>query len=340
MLVSLPTSTVVRRANKRNEIVEGLANDMTGQAKTLAHQGDANAPNNREEPRKVFAALPPDASSELKKNTIYLDDPSLVWPNVILQRHKNVQELFNRFYPQILYGCGDLNCRTRTCRSRRERISKGPFRPYTHLSACALANYLILQDDPESYFCPNNPSHRSHVRDQDDLRTISVEEYNGVSQIYLQPPKRKDQKSFTQFLYDTLPWKLFQDIRIADGFSQWAPWRNQHEQRTQYDESHNSHVTSCHSGDLNGEIQPQSAEDLQHDLENMNATQTILSPQMLHQLFGMDHTDKAIERIDNEEFPRHTSGLNSTLPKKVRTWGQMKSWAVENALDIPQELLI
>lgn len=75
--------------------------------------------------------------------------------------------------------------------------------------------------------------------------------------------------------------------------------------------------------------------DIQQD-----ATQTVLSPQMLHQLFGMDRTDNATDRIDNEEFPRHTSGLNSTLPKEVRTWGQMKSWAVENALDTPQELLI
>lgn len=96
MLVSLPTLTAVRCANERTETVEGLTGDMAGQVETLAPQEDADAPNNREEPRKVFAALPPNASPELKKNTIYLDDPSLVWPNVVLQRHKDVQELFNR----------------------------------------------------------------------------------------------------------------------------------------------------------------------------------------------------------------------------------------------------
>ncbi|KAL9610077.1 MAG: hypothetical protein Q9167_005185 [Letrouitia subvulpina] len=239
---------------------------MTGQVEAPAPQADAGATNNQEEPRKVFAALPPNASSELIKNTIYLDDPTLVWPNVILQRHKNVQELFNRFLSQIRFGCGDPNCRTRTCRSRQERVSKGPFRPYTHLSACALANYLISQDDPESYLCQN-----TEVRNQDDLlRTITVEEHNGVSRIHSQPAEPKDPKSFTQNLYDSLPWKLFLGMRIADGFSQWAPWRNQHEQRVQDDDSHNSHVTSsCDPSDLNRESQPQSAEDLQQKSEDI-----------------------------------------------------------------------
>lgn len=69
---------------------------MAEQAETLAPQEDADASNNQEEPCKVFAALPPNASSELKKITKNIDTPSLVWPNVVLQRHRDVQELFNR----------------------------------------------------------------------------------------------------------------------------------------------------------------------------------------------------------------------------------------------------
>ena len=59
-----------------------------------------------------------------------------------------------RYYRQILYGCTNPRCETPTCLSRQKRISKGPFRPYTVLSARALATHLASQDHPERGLCP------------------------------------------------------------------------------------------------------------------------------------------------------------------------------------------
>lgn len=60
-----------------------------------------------------------------------------------------------RYYQQILYGCTNSRCETPTCLSRQKRISKGPFRPYTVLSARALATHLASQDHPERGLCPH-----------------------------------------------------------------------------------------------------------------------------------------------------------------------------------------
>ena len=59
-----------------------------------------------------------------------------------------------RYYQQILYGCTNPRCETPTCLSRQKRTSKGPFRPYTVLSARALATHLASQDHPERGLCP------------------------------------------------------------------------------------------------------------------------------------------------------------------------------------------
>ena len=110
----------------------------------------------------------------LANDTISLRDPGIVWPNRSFERRKMFQNIQNqyvysenlrrllrsniivgaRYYQQILYGCTNFRCETPTCLSRQKRVSKGPFRPYTVLSARALATHLASQDHPERGLCP------------------------------------------------------------------------------------------------------------------------------------------------------------------------------------------
>lgn len=63
----------------------------------------------------------------------------------------------NRYKAQLLHGCDDPGCRTSTCASHRRRLSEGPYRRYTELSARTLACYLASLDDPETGLCLNVP---------------------------------------------------------------------------------------------------------------------------------------------------------------------------------------
>ena len=63
----------------------------------------------------------------------------------------------NRYKHQILYGCQEPNCRTPTCLSCQRRVSEGPFRKYTELSARTLACYLASLDNAENGLCRNAP---------------------------------------------------------------------------------------------------------------------------------------------------------------------------------------
>ncbi len=114
----------------------------------------------------------------LTNDTIYLRDPRIAWPNRSFERRKIFQNIQNqyvyceilrqslrsniivgaRYYRQILYGCTNPRCETPSCLSRQKRISKGPFRPYTVLSARALATHLASQDHPERGLCPYEKS--------------------------------------------------------------------------------------------------------------------------------------------------------------------------------------
>jgi hypothetical protein len=62
-----------------------------------------------------------------------------------------------RYKAQLLHGCDDPGCRTSTCASHRRRLSEGPYRRYTELSARTLACYLASLDDPETGLCLNVP---------------------------------------------------------------------------------------------------------------------------------------------------------------------------------------
>jgi hypothetical protein len=62
-----------------------------------------------------------------------------------------------RYKRQILYGCQESNCRTPTCLSYQKRVTEGPFRRYTELSARTLACYLASLDNAENGLCRNAP---------------------------------------------------------------------------------------------------------------------------------------------------------------------------------------
>ena len=63
-------------------------------------------------------------------------------------------ELSGRYNTQLLYGCSNPKCKTKTCFTYRRQTSTAPFRPYTVLSARALATFLASQDHPEKGLCP------------------------------------------------------------------------------------------------------------------------------------------------------------------------------------------
>ena len=74
---------------------------------------------------------------------------------MILPNETDMRLRYNR---QILYGCINPHCETPTCLSRQKRVAKGPFRPYTVLSAQSLATFLASQDHPEKGLCPHQPA--------------------------------------------------------------------------------------------------------------------------------------------------------------------------------------
>ncbi|CAI7581667.1 unnamed protein product [Penicillium palitans] len=101
--------------------------------------------------------LPPNAPDALIKNTIEVSDPSRVLPRYRDDRRRKFNGLVRRYKAQLLHGCDDPGCRTSTCASHRRRLSEGPYRRYTELSARTLACYLASLDDPETGLCLNVP---------------------------------------------------------------------------------------------------------------------------------------------------------------------------------------
>jgi len=57
--------------------------------------------------------------------------------------------------------------------SRQRRVSRGPFRRFTVLSARSLATFLASQDNPEKGLCPYEPNATSEPRHSDPLATQS-----------------------------------------------------------------------------------------------------------------------------------------------------------------------
>ncbi|KAJ5380972.1 uncharacterized protein N7496_003400 [Penicillium cataractarum] len=107
--------------------------------------------------------IPPNAPEVIVQNTVEVTDPSRVLPWYRDERRRRFNILVRRYKNQLLHGCDDPGCRTPTCASRRRRVSEGPYRRYTELSARTLACYLASQDDPESGLCCNNPRYSSDM---------------------------------------------------------------------------------------------------------------------------------------------------------------------------------
>ncbi|KAJ6188336.1 hypothetical protein N7519_003244 [Penicillium mononematosum] len=101
--------------------------------------------------------LPPNAPDALAQNTTEVSDPSKVLPQYRDDRRRKFNGLVRRYKAQLLHGCDDPGCRTSTCASHRRRLSEGPYRRYTELSARTLACYLASLDDPETGLCLNVP---------------------------------------------------------------------------------------------------------------------------------------------------------------------------------------
>ncbi|KAJ5923179.1 hypothetical protein N7454_008424 [Penicillium verhagenii] len=129
------------------------------------------------------AKLPPNAPEVILQNTIEVSDSSRVLPWYRDERRRRFNTLVRRYKNQLLYGCEDPGCRTPTCASRRRRVSEGPYRRYTDLSARTLACYLASLDDAESGICCNIPKIPSD---------LTAHDYHRIS---LQPSRASQAKA-------------------------------------------------------------------------------------------------------------------------------------------------
>ncbi|KAJ5671711.1 hypothetical protein N7507_000838 [Penicillium longicatenatum] len=125
------------------------------------------------------AKVPQNAPDVIVQNTIEVSDSSRVLPWYRDERRRRFNILVRRYKNQLLHGCDDPGCRTPTCASRRRRVSEGPYRRYTELSARTLACYLASLDDAESGLCCNTPKIPSELTVQDYHR-ISLQRSRAI----------------------------------------------------------------------------------------------------------------------------------------------------------------
>ncbi|KAL4922318.1 hypothetical protein BDW62DRAFT_51359 [Aspergillus aurantiobrunneus] len=114
--------------------------------------------------------LPPSAPDIICQNTVDVSEPAqvLLWYRDERRRQFNV--LVRRYKNQLLYGCQGPNCQTPTCATYRKRVTEGPYRRYTELSARTLACYLASLDNAESGLCRNPLRVHSELSSQDSTR--------------------------------------------------------------------------------------------------------------------------------------------------------------------------
>ncbi|XHG08337.1 hypothetical protein AWENTII_011442 [Aspergillus wentii] len=121
-------------------------------------------------PQFQRSKLPPNAPEVIVQNTVEVSDPSQVLPWCRDERRRQFNLLVRRYKNQVLYGCQDPGCHTPTCASYRRRVTEGPFRRYTELSARTLACYLASLDNAEDGLCRNAPRVPSEFLAQDNSR--------------------------------------------------------------------------------------------------------------------------------------------------------------------------
>ncbi|KAL4932850.1 HECT domain protein [Aspergillus undulatus] len=121
-------------------------------------------------PQSHTSKLPSSAPDIISKNTVDVSDPAqvLLWYRDERRRQFNI--LVRKYKNQLLYGCQDANCQTITCASYRRRVTEGPYRRYTELSARTLACYLASLDNAESGLCRNPHRVQSELSSQESTR--------------------------------------------------------------------------------------------------------------------------------------------------------------------------
>ncbi|KAL5360449.1 hypothetical protein BJX96DRAFT_71322 [Aspergillus floccosus] len=130
--------------------------------------------------------LPPNAPGVIVQNTVDVSDPAQVLLWCRDERRRQFNLLVRRYKNQLLHGCQDPGCQTPTCASYRKRVSEGPYRRYTELSARTLACYLASLDNAEAGLCRNTSRassdftpQDSHRRSKRSIPAVETRERNG-----------------------------------------------------------------------------------------------------------------------------------------------------------------
>ena len=164
-----------------------------------------------------------------------------------------------RYFRQISYGCTNPRCNATTCLSAQKRRSRGPFRRLNNLSTWTLAHFLAIQDDAEAGLCFNEPvmiqkGPGQHVRSRElDIDHITIINNTGSvdnltasasrspqncesTYATLGAPKspgnsrtaksshKKDRKSFSQHLFDTVAMRTLHLMKVPEGYFKWQSW--------------------------------------------------------------------------------------------------------------------
>lgn len=100
----------------------------------------------------ISGVLRPDADEvlsyipqDLRQYLVDLERPQDIYCHINRQHDRRIRLLLRRFTNQIQYGCTNTNCNVPTCLSYRKRVSPGPLRPHTDLTARALAVNCLEQ---------------------------------------------------------------------------------------------------------------------------------------------------------------------------------------------------
>ncbi|PWY78361.1 hypothetical protein BO70DRAFT_380595 [Aspergillus heteromorphus CBS 117.55] len=115
--------------------------------------------------------IPPNAPDVIAQNTVDVADPAQVLLWCREERRRQFNLLVRRYKNQLLHGCQDPGCQTTTCASYRRRVTEGPFRRYTELSARTLACYLASVDNAENGLCRNIPRLPHDLSQQENRRS-------------------------------------------------------------------------------------------------------------------------------------------------------------------------
>ncbi|KAF3484349.1 ubiquitin-protein ligase E3A [Arthroderma uncinatum] len=247
-----------------------------------------------------YARLPPGAPEVISKHTVNVTDPTRVLSWAKEERQRTFNHLVKRYKAQLLYGCQEPNCMTPTCLSFRRRNTKAPLRRFTDLSARTVACYLASQDDAETGLCRHpsaaisnslTPDIERRARHAELLSTTesshshpitrghSVSENRPRRPSNLPPvlpdaehgapeggPKtRKDPKSFTQNLFDTLSLRMVEWLPLKrTSFYGSRPEEESNvtsaitrlESRRPGMKHHSTSSTSCDTGDTDSKSYP------------------------------------------------------------------------------------